>query len=465
MKQQTRFSHLLKSLIVLGDYLVLNATFLLVFLLFKSYLREDVISEFHSLLVALNICYIPGLLIFKIAIHSRVIYADKIVQNIFYVILLHFVLFTTALTIFKIQEVSRLFTISLYSLLFISLAAWRLSLRFCIKLYRKKGFNFKLVVIIGAGQNGNALYQEMIDDPGYGFRILGFFEDNPVNIPSESKLLGSTDDIEDFIRDNEVDEVYCTLPESAEKVIVRALNFCENNMIRFHIVPEFRRYVKKQMELNVLGNMPVLSLRNEPLQNPLNRFSKRTFDVISSLLFISTIFPIIYIIVATGIKITSRGPVFFKQRRTGKRGHEFYCYKFRTMRINEEADLKQAIENDPRITHFGEFLRKSSIDELPQLFNVLKGDMSIVGPRPHMLKHTKQYNELIDKYMLRHLVKPGITGWAQVTGFRGETKDVSQMEERVIRDVWYLENWSFFLDIKIIYITIINIFRGEKNAY
>ena len=135
------------------------------------------------------------------------------------------------------------------------------------------------------------------------------------------------------------------------------------------------------------------------------------------------------------------------------------------MRLNEDADLKQAIENDPRATHFGEFLRKSSIDELPQLFNVLKGEMSIVGPRPHMLKHTKQYNELIDKYMLRHLVKPGITGWAQVNGFRGETKELSQMEERVIRDVWYLENWSFFLDIKIIYITIINIFRGEKNAY
>lgn len=465
MKQQTRYSHLLKSMIVLGDYLVLNATFLLVFFLFRFYLREDVISEFYPLLMALNICYIPSFLIFRITLHSRVIFADKIVQNIFYIILLHFVLFTATLAFFKIEEVSRLFIISFYSILFISLASWRLSVRFSIKLYRKKGFNFKLVVIIGAGKNGNALYEEMIDDPGYGFRILGFFEDNPVKIPTNSKWLGNTADIETFIHENEVDEVYCTLPESAEKTIVRTLNFCENNMIRFYIVPEFRRYVKKQMELNVLGNMPVLSLRNEPLQHPMNRAIKRTFDVVFSFVFLCTLFPVIYIIVAIGIKMSSPGPVFFKQRRTGERGREFYCYKFRTMKVNKDADTKQAIKGDSRTTYFGELLRKSSIDELPQVINVLKGEMSVVGPRPHMLKHTQQYNELIDKYMLRHLVKPGITGWAQVTGYRGETKELSQMEGRVVRDVWYLEHWSFFLDIKIIYQTVINMFRGEKNAY
>jgi len=177
------------------------------------------------------------------------------------------------------------------------------------------------------------------------------------------------------------------------------------------------------------------------------------------------VFPFIYIIIAICIKISSPGPIFFKQRRTGERGHEFFCYKFRTMKVNKDADAKQATKNDPRTTQFGEFLRKNSIDELPQIINVLKGEMSVVGPRPHMLKHTQQYNELIDKYMLRHLVKPGITGWAQVTGFRGETKELSQMEGRVVRDVWYLEHWSFFLDIKIIYLTIVNVFRGEKNAY
>jgi putative colanic acid biosysnthesis UDP-glucose lipid carrier transferase len=465
MKQQTRYSHFLKSLVVLGDYIVLNITFLFVLFVFRSYLREDVISQFYKLLAVLNICYIPGLFTFSINIHSRVIYADKIVQNIFYIILLHFLLFTAALSFFKIEEVSRLFIISFYSILFFSLACWRLSFRFSIKLYRKKGFNYKLVTIIGAGKNGNSLYEEMMNDSGYGFRILGFFEDNPVNIPIDSKWLGSTDDIETFLHENEVDEVYCTLPESAEKTIVRTLNFCENNMIRFYIVPEFRRYVKKQMELDVLGNMPVLSLRDEPLQYPLNQLIKRGFDITFSLLFLCTLFPIIYFVVAICIKTSSPGPILFKQRRTGERAHEFYCYKFRTMKVNKEADTTQAIIHDPRTTRLGEFLRKSSIDELPQIINVLKGEMSFVGPRPHMLKHTEQYNELIDKYMLRHLVKPGITGWAQVNGYRGETKELSQMEGRVARDVWYLEHWSFFLDIKIIYLTIINIFRGDKNAY
>ncbi len=465
MKQQTKYSRFLKSLIILGDYLVLNVIFFIVFFLFKSYLREDVIAEFYPLLTALNVCYIPGILIFGVTLHFRVVYADKIVQNVFYIVLLHFVLFTAALTFLKIDEVSRAFIVSFYSILFIALAIWRVLVRFGIKLYRKKGFNFKLVVIIGAGKNGHALYREMMDDPGYGFRIIGFFEDNPINIPSDSKLLGSTADIETFLLKNEVDEVYCTLPESAEKTIVRSLNFCENNMIRFYIVPEFRRYVKKQMELNVLGNMPVLSLRDEPLQYPLNRLLKRTFDLFFSILFLCTLFPIIFIVVAFGIKMSSHGPIFFKQRRTGERGRVFNCYKFRTMKVNKEADFRQATKHDPRTTRVGEFLRKSSIDELPQMLNVLRGEMSIVGPRPHMLKHTKQYTELIDKYMLRHLVKPGITGWAQVRGFRGETKELSQMEGRVERDVWYVEHWSFFLDIKIIYVTIVNMFRGEKNAY
>lgn len=465
MKQQTRYSHFLKSLIILGDYMVLNMIFILVIFIFRSYLREDVISEFYPLLLIINICFVPGIIIFGVTPHSRVIYADKIVQNTFYATLLHFVLFIAALTFFKIEDVSRLFIISFYSIFFVAISFWRIGIRFAIKQYRKKGFNFKLIVILGAGKNGNALYEEMMDDPGYGYRILGFFEDNPVKIPSESKWLGKTDEIEKYVLENQVDEVYCTLPESAEQTIVRTLNFCENNMIRFYIVPEFRRYVKKPMELSVLGNMPVLSLRDEPLQYPMNRFSKRLFDIVFSLLFLCTLFPFIFIIVGVCVKLSSPGPVFFKQRRTGERGREFYCYKFRTMKVNKDADTKQATKDDPRTTKIGEFLRKSNIDELPQIINVLKGEMSVVGPRPHMLKHTQQYNELIDKYMLRHLIKPGITGWAQVTGFRGETKEISQMEGRVIRDVWYIEHWSFFLDIKIIYLTVSNMIRGEKNAY
>lgn len=452
-------------LVVLGDYFLLNIVFIIVFALFKSHLKEDVIMDFYPLIMSLNVCYLPGLFFFGIVIHDRVVYADKIVQRVFYNILTHFVIFTAFLTILAFGEVSRSFIVSYYSILFLVITIWRLCFHFGLKLYRKKGFNSKKVIIIGSGKNGHAIYEEMLDDAGYGFSVLGFFEDNPINIPSGAKLLGETKDIEGFLLHNKVDRVYCALPESAENIIVKTLNFCENNMLRFYIVPEFRRYVRKQMELSVLGNMPVLSLRDEPLQHSASRALKRLFDVLSSLVFLCLLFPFIYLIVGICIKLSSPGPILFKQLRTGERGREFYCYKFRSMRVNSEADTKQATCHDPRTTKVGEFIRKSSIDELPQIINVLKGEMSIVGPRPHMLKHTQQYTELIDKYMLRHLVKPGITGWAQVTGFRGETKELYKMEGRVKRDVWYIEHWSFFLDMKIIYLTVANALKGEKNAY
>ena len=182
-------------------------------------------------------------------------------------------------------------------------------------------------------------------------------------------------------------------------------------------------------------------------------------------IFLVTIFPVIYLIVGTIIKLTSPGPIFFKQMRTGLNGREFKCYKFRSMRVNDEADKKQATADDPRKTKFGNFLRRSNIDELPQFINVFKGEMSIVGPRPHMLAHTETYARWIDKYMVRHFIKPGVTGWAQTHGFRGETKELSQMEGRVQSDIWYMEHWTLLLDLYIIYKTIANVIVGEKNAY
>ena len=211
--------------------------------------------------------------------------------------------------------------------------------------------------------------------------------------------------------------------------------------------------------------MPILNLGYEPLSKVENRFLKRLFDIMLSGIFLVTVFPVIYLIVGTIIKLTSPGPVFFKQMRTGLNGREFKCYKFRSMRVNDEADKKQATVDDPRKTKFGNFLRRSNIDELPQFINVFRGEMSIVGPRPHMLAHTETYARLIDKYMVRHFIKPGVTGWAQTHGFRGETKELSQMEGRVQSDIWYMEHWTIWLDLYIIYKTIANVIVGEKNAY
>jgi putative colanic acid biosynthesis UDP-glucose lipid carrier transferase len=219
------------------------------------------------------------------------------------------------------------------------------------------------------------------------------------------------------------------------------------------------------MDYELMGNVPVLTLREEPLLSASNRVKKRVFDVVVSIAFLLLVYWWVYLIVATIIKITSPGPVYFKQLRNGMNGKEFTCIKFRSMRVNKDAGKVQATKNDPRKTKFGNFMRKTSIDELPQFLNVLKGDMSLVGPRPHMLSHTKEYSGLIDKYMVRHLVKPGITGLAQVTGFRGETKELSQMEGRVRQDIWYVENWSFFLDIRILFLTFYNAIRGDKQAY
>lgn len=465
MKQQVRYAHLINTLVVMGDFVILNLVFVIIYFMFKSYLNPDVVSDFKRLLIAFNISYIPAVNIFSIKLSERIIYAEKIVSNVFWFICLHALTFIMLIVMIKVENVSRLYFVTLYASLFFVMIFWRLGLRFALKNYRKRGFNYKNIIILGAGKNGIALYNELKSDVGYGYRVMGFFEDNPVNIPADSKCLGKVTDAKEFITRNPIDEVYCTLPESAEDKIKDIMDFCENNMIRFMLVPTIRRYVKKQMKLDSIGDIPIFMMREEPLQYPFNRFVKRTFDIIFSSVFLVTLFPILFVIIAIAIKLNSPGPIFFKQTRTGLKGSDFKCYKFRTMKVNKDADTRQATKNDDRTTKVGAFLRKSNLDELPQFINVLMGNMSVVGPRPHMLKHTIEYSAMIDKYMLRHLAKPGITGWAQVNGYRGETKELIQMEKRVEYDVWYIENWSFFLDIKIIYLTVRNMIRGEKNAY
>ena len=344
-------------------------------------------------------------------------------------------------------------------------SVWRVMVRLSLKWYRRKGYYFKKVIIVGAGKNGMELYQVMQDDLSYGFRVLGFFDDNDTLKRILPNYLGRTSEVEAYVASQDVDEIYCTLPGTQDDKIARLLNLAEKKMIRFYIVPEFYRNVKKSMVMELMESIPLLTIRREPLQSAYNRFLKRTFDIAFSLSILLTIFPILYIVVGTLIKLSSKGPILFKQKRTGLYGKEFMCFKCRTMKVNDQADTLQAVKDDPRKTKIGDFLRRTNLDEFPQFINVFIGDMSIVGPRPHMLKHTEQYSALIDKYMVRHLVKPGVTGWAQVTGYRGETKTLEQMEGRVKRDVWYIENWSFMLDLKIIVVTVVNMLKGEKNAY
>jgi exopolysaccharide biosynthesis polyprenyl glycosylphosphotransferase len=285
-------------------------------------------------------------------------------------------------------------------------------------------------------------------------------------VPEDARYLGKVTGVVDFISNNKVDDLYCSLdPNQSKDEVDAIIKLCEERFINFYYVPNMDGYIHRKMHFSQYGNVTLINLHNEPLADPYKRAFKRLFDICFSGLFLITLFPIIWIFVAIGTKVSSPGPIFFRQKRTGYSGKSFTMLKFRSMRVNVEADTLQATSDDPRKTKFGDFLRRTSIDELPQMINVFRGDMSVVGPRPHMEYHTETYSKLIDEYLVRHLCKPGLTGWAQVNGCRGETKTVEEMADRVRHDIWYIENWSMLLDLRIIVKTVLQLFSGDKQAY
>ena len=311
---------------------------------------------------------------------------------------------------------------------------------------------------------------DIMTNPFNGYNIIGFFDDNNdklINQNTEQQInkLGKNKDIIKYIEGHHVDEIYIGLTPSEISWFKELIELCDKKMIRIYYVPDIIYKEFKNSRMKEFGDIYILQQYNEPLYDLRNRIMKRIFDICFSLTFLCTLFPIILLVVAIISKITMPGPLFFKQKRTGYDGKDFYCYKFRSMKINKEADTLQAVKDDPRVTKWGRFIRHTNIDELPQFINVLKGDMSLVGPRPHMLAHTDYYSSLISDYMIRHYVKPGITGWAQTHGERGETKTVDDMKRRVKRDIWYIEHWSFWLDIQIICKTVIDMACGDKKAF
>ncbi|WP_446787493.1 undecaprenyl-phosphate glucose phosphotransferase [Macellibacteroides fermentans] len=465
MELNKKQAYLIQWLIGMGDLIVVNLVFFVTLYITPEFFVQPIFYKIREVVLLLNFCYLFSLSFAPLQLHESVIFIEKIAQRSFLLITIHLLLFITCLLFLNLGDSLATFLVIYYVASVLIFTTWRIMVRVLLKFYRRKGHNSKKVVIVGAGKNGLDLFQVMKNDLAYGFDVAGFFDDNVSLRYSIPNYLGMTHEVEDYVSEHEVDEIYCTLPGTQDAKILRMMNFAEKKMIRFYIVPELYRNVKKSLVLEMIESIPLLTVRNEPLQFAYNRALKRSFDIVFSFLVLITLFPVLYIIIGICIKLSSRGPVLFKQVRTGMYGQDFYCYKFRTMKVNAEADLLQAVKDDPRKTKVGDFLRRTNLDEFPQFINVLFGDMSVVGPRPHMLKHTELYSFLIDKYMIRHLVKPGVTGWAQVTGYRGETKTLEQMEGRVKRDVWYLENWSFFLDLKIIVLTVVNMFKGEKNAY
>ena len=325
------------------------------------------------------------------------------------------------------------------------------------KKYRNAFINKKKIAIIGDGVSANLLSAYVEEHAGC----------DVVSTLGCNDLQRSSNLEKNFqeLREKGVTEIYCGLSSVEAYQLQPLLLQADSCMLRVKFFPDLGK-LTAGMSVETIGNVPVFSVRTEPLLVERNAFVKRTFDIIFSSLVIVLLLSWLAPLIALLIKLGSKGPVFFKQRRSGLNGGYFYCYKFRSMAANNTgADQIQATKNDRRITRIGAFLRKTSLDELPQFFNVFRGNMSVVGPRPHMLAHTEQYGKEVSAYMIRHYVKPGITGWAQVNGCRGEVKHIDAIKKRVAHDIYYIESWSFFFDLKIIFLTVWNIIKGDENAY
>lgn len=462
------YSAVIHIILLSCDILLLNISLIATSCL--NYKRISIVSQdqqFFSVLLVANLVWIVLVYALNIYAVPRLSSWESIVWNIFKSIIVHvFIMWEYMVVLQNYVYYIEFFTL-FYGILIIALLIWRVVFIYSLKRYMASHLNYKNVIIVGVNDECIKIYNYLLSQKshrynvkalfGYRFESSDNFQINTI-FQSEEKLY-------EYLDTEHFDEIYCTYPLEERKRIQELMSYSENNLIRFRYVPDFGALLYRKVDIEFYGNIPVLSLRREPLENIGNRIKKRIFDIVFSTLVLLFLLPFVFPIIAILIKLSSKGPVFFKQKRNGNNKQLFDCYKFRTMRVNELSDIAQATQKDPRVTKIGSILRKTNLDELPQFINVWLGDMSVVGPRPHMLKHTEEYKAIIDKFMVRHFVKPGITGWAQVSGFRGITETSQKMIKRVRYDIWYIENWSLQLDIKIIFMTIYNMVKGEKNAF
>jgi len=358
------------------------------------------------------------------------------------------------------RGVSLLFAISSLILLLIERYAVRRTLRYL----RQIGHNQRFMLIIGAGPVGTEFARMVLAHRDFGYNVVGFLDDDKSindNIKIDNPVLGGCADLPEVLEKIIIDEVVVALPFTAYEKFISIVDICEDVGIRVRIIPDYNELFHGRPVIEEFDGIPLLNIRKIPLDDPLNKFLKRIFDIIVSTIAIVITGPVM-IFIALGIKLTSSGPVFFRQERVGLNNKSFNMLKFRSMRVddNKTASTTWTTSNDPRKTKFGSFLRKTSLDELPQFFNVLFGSMSVVGPRPERPFFVQQFRKEIPKYMVKHQVKPGITGWAQVNGWRGDTS----IAKRIECDIYYIENWDLIFDVKIMFMTV---FKGlvNKNAY
>ncbi|MES1216422.1 MAG: undecaprenyl-phosphate glucose phosphotransferase [Bacteroidota bacterium] len=460
-----RFLQFLQLTLAGLDFLILNLIYILLRIIFSDRISPEDAMSYFLYWATLNICWILLSWLGKVYSDTNILTFELFTKQtmriyVVWVLCIFFYLFLS-----HKLSLSRLFV----TITCLAFGVGLLLNRFAyigIRGYFRNSDNFgKKILILGYNDVAKKL-AGYLEQEGINMKILGFAEDfEKVTELSNYPILSNINDSLEISKKLQVNEIFSTITPEQDNNIYSLMREAEIECIRFRIVPDLTSFIRRPVHIDYLRDIPIISLRSEPLDDVANRINKRTTDIVISVLVIVFILSWLIPILSLLILLDSRGPVFFIQQRTGKDNKPFGCIKFRSMRVNSDANAKQATRNDSRITRMGRFLRRSNLDEFPQFFNVLLGQMSVVGPRPHMLKHTDDYSKIINQYMVRQFLKPGITGWAQVNGYRGETKVLQQMKGRIEYDLWYMENWSVWLDIKIIFLTTYNIFRGDENAF
>ncbi|MCE2613633.1 undecaprenyl-phosphate glucose phosphotransferase [Flavobacteriaceae bacterium D16] len=449
LRNQGRYSFLITPISYVLDIAVINA--FAYFLLIN--LEEVILFHIYISLAWIIISIRSGFYgVFRYTKVTNILIL--LVRQFFF----YFLILYAFIGFFKQPNMSRLALAEYTLVVFLGVSILKFLNYYLLMNYRRmiKG-NLRNVVVIGKNKKAQQLIDVFNEHAEFGYDFKKQFcpKEDVFNIYKCFR----------YIVDNNIDEIYCSVSELNNEQINEIVNFADNNLKTLKFLPDNKNIYTKKLKFEYYDYLPILSLRDIPLHKPINALIKRTFDIIFSLIVIFGLLIWIGPILAILIRLESKGPLFFIQKRSGLDNRAFNCYKFRSMAMNKDADQQQASKNDMRVTKIGKFIRATSIDELPQFYNVLFGNMSVVGPRPHMLKHTDEYASKVDKYMLRHFVKPGITGLAQVKGYRGEIQRKSDILNRIKLDIFYIENWSFLLDLKIIVQTILNIFRGEDKAY
>lgn len=467
MKPSSSVNFLVRLLI---DYMVL----LLAFLCTRQYislLGDVFFSGFNLLIVFISIA---AWTVIGLSIHLYDEFRTRSFSYEFVAILKTVLLHTCFFTFlffycFKFYPYPRTFTLLYAFLNFVFITTAKFFVKQSLLRLRSNGFNIKNILIVGTGETGMKFYKTILSNDHFGYRCIGFV-DEQTNAHLNGQYLGKVADLPRILEDHEIDDVVIALPESLNGEMEKIIITSEKEAKRVRIIADCHRFCTTTASMNFFGKFPLLTIRTSPLDDLAKQRIKRFFELCFTAILFITIFSWLFPAIALLIKLSSKGPVLFKQERWGLKNKKITCYKFRSMIMNSDTvdangRYQQATRHDSRITWIGRFLRKTNLDELPQFFNVLLGDMSLVGPRPHPIPLHLESKDTIQHYMLRHVVKPGITGWAQVNGCRGETRVTGQMQKRVDFDLWYIENYSFWLDCQIIFQTLMNMIKGDKNAY